>query len=85
MVWCAAIGCTAHPVFPFPVPLSPITSLLPPFPLFLPPPSHLHPSPPQAAATALPHPEKAAAGLKGVNRKGGGYGGEDAYFYCTNR
>ncbi|KAL4854234.1 putative protein phosphatase 2C 55 [Chlorella vulgaris] len=39
----------------------------------------------EAAATALPHPEKAAAGLKGVNRKGGGYGGEDAYFYCTNR
>ncbi|EFN56907.1 hypothetical protein CHLNCDRAFT_144584 [Chlorella variabilis] len=34
---------------------------------------------------AIPHPEKAAEGHKGLNRKGYGYGGEDAYFYCSNR
>jgi hypothetical protein len=37
------------------------------------------------SAVALPHPEKAAAGQKGLNRKGFGYGGEDSYFYSTNR
>lgn len=40
---------------------------------------------PEVAAVALPHPEKASAGQKGLNRKGYGYGGEDAYFYCSNR
>lgn len=39
----------------------------------------------QVSAVALPHPEKAAAGQKGLNRKGYGYGGEDSYFYCSNR
>lgn len=34
---------------------------------------------------ALPHPEKAAAGQKGLNKKGFGYGGEDSYFYCNNQ
>ncbi|KAL4419639.1 hypothetical protein ABPG77_008580 [Micractinium sp. CCAP 211/92] len=39
---------------------------------------------PEVSAVALPHPEKAAAGKKGLNKKGFGYGGEDAYFYCNN-
>jgi hypothetical protein len=26
-----------------------------------------------------------AAGLKGMNKKGYGYAGEDSYFYCSNR
>lgn len=38
-----------------------------------------------ASALAIPHPEKAMAGQRGVNRRGYGHGGEDAYFYCTNR
>ena len=40
---------------------------------------------PEVSAVALPHPEKAAAGQKGLNRRGFGYGGEDAYFHCSNR
>ena len=39
---------------------------------------------PDTAATALPHPEKAAAGQKGESRKGYGYAGEDAYFYASS-
>ena len=38
-----------------------------------------------AAGFSMPHPEKVAAGAKGANRKGFGSGGEDAYFYATNR
>ncbi|PSC69732.1 putative phosphatase 2C 55 isoform A [Micractinium conductrix] len=40
---------------------------------------------PEVSAVALPHPEKAAKGEKGLNRQGFGYGGEDAYFSCSNR
>lgn len=39
----------------------------------------------EVSAMSLPHPEKAAVGQKGSNRKGFGYAGEDAYFYATNR
>jgi hypothetical protein len=35
-----------------------------------------------ASAIALPHPEKVQAGTKAVNKRGLGYGGEDAYFYA---
>lgn len=38
-----------------------------------------------ASAMAVPHPEKVADGRRAVNRRGGGYGGEDAYFYCATR
>lgn len=38
-----------------------------------------------AAGFAVPHPEKVAAGVKGLNRKGYGTGGEDSYFYAANR
>ena len=35
------------------------------------------------SAMAIPHPEKILKNkLKGVNKAGFGYGGEDAYFYC---
>lgn len=33
---------------------------------------------------SLPHPEKVQSGSKGINRKGYGHGGEDAYFYASN-
>jgi protein phosphatase PTC7 len=36
------------------------------------------------AGFAIPHPEKVAAGAKGANRRGAGWGGEDAYFYADN-
>lgn len=39
----------------------------------------------ETSGIALPHPEKVAAGAKGVNRKGAGHGGEDSYFYAGNR
>lgn len=32
-----------------------------------------------------PSPDQVAAGLRGVNKKGYGYGGEDSYFYASNR
>ena len=39
-----------------------------------------------ASGVAIPHPAKVADnGIKGVNRKGRGYAGEDAYFYCEGR
>lgn len=39
-----------------------------------------------AAGMAIPHPDKILKnGLKGVNRQGFGYGGEDSYFYCEGR
>eukprot|EP00798_Chlamydomonas_sp_ICE-L_P007420 gene7420-553_t len=35
------------------------------------------------SAMAIPHPDKVKrSGMKGVNRLGYGFGGEDAYFYC---
>ena len=44
-------------------------------------PVHVH-----AAAMAIPHPDKVkAAGAKGVNQQGFGYGGEDAYFYSAGK
>lgn len=46
------------------------------------PPRPLHVA---ASAMAIPHPEKVEAGRKGVNRRGFGHGGEDAYFYSSNR
>lgn len=33
---------------------------------------------------SMPHPDKVKSGVKGMNRKGMGYGGEDAYFYASN-
>jgi protein phosphatase PTC7 len=33
---------------------------------------------------AIPHPSKVRSGIKGVNRKGMGHGGEDSYFYSHN-
>ncbi|GIL80853.1 hypothetical protein Vretimale_9436 [Volvox reticuliferus] len=37
-----------------------------------------------ASGVAVPHPDKVKHdGAKGVNRKGFGHGGEDAYFYCS--
>ncbi|KAL6768238.1 hypothetical protein ACKKBF_B38350 [Auxenochlorella protothecoides x Auxenochlorella symbiontica] len=33
-----------------------------------------------ASAFSIPHPEKVAEGVRGVNRRGAGHGGEDAYF-----
>ena len=39
----------------------------------------------EASGIALPHPEKVQHGSKGVNRKGFGHGGEDSYFYASNR
>jgi protein phosphatase PTC7 len=36
------------------------------------------------AAIAIPHPEKVADGAKGVNKKGFGHAGEDAYFFASN-
>ncbi|PNH10786.1 putative protein phosphatase 2C 55 [Tetrabaena socialis] len=39
-----------------------------------------------ASGVAVPHPDKVKFdGSKGVNRKGFGHGGEDAYFYCHGR
>lgn len=38
-----------------------------------------------SAGFSLPHPEKVQGGSKGVNRKGYGHGGEDAYFYASNK
>ncbi|GAB4818699.1 hypothetical protein N2152v2_005745 [Parachlorella kessleri] len=38
-----------------------------------------------SSGVAVPHPEKVAAGLKGLNKKGYGFAGEDSYFYCSNR
>lgn len=38
----------------------------------------------EASGIALPHPEKVQHGVKGVNRKGFGHGGEDSYFYASN-
>ncbi|GLC59487.1 hypothetical protein PLESTB_001492600 [Pleodorina starrii] len=38
------------------------------------------------SGVAVPHPDKVKQdGVKGVNRKGFGHGGEDAYFYATGR
>eukprot|EP00889_Picochlorum_renovo_P001840 jgi/Picre1/28870/NNA_004266.t1 len=37
-----------------------------------------------ASGYSMPHPDKVRAGTKGMNRKGMGYGGEDAYFYASN-
>lgn len=37
-----------------------------------------------ASGFSMPHPDKVQAGVKGCNRKGMGYGGEDAYFYASN-
>ncbi len=37
-----------------------------------------------ASGLAIPHPSKVRLGIKGVNRKGGGHGGEDSYFYASN-
>ena len=39
----------------------------------------------EASGISLPHPEKVQTGVKGMNRRGSGYGGEDAYFYASNR
>jgi len=36
------------------------------------------------ASISIPHPEKVADGAKGVNKKGLGHAGEDAYFYASN-
>lgn len=33
---------------------------------------------------SIPHPDKVQEGIKGLNRKGMGHGGEDAYFYASN-
>jgi protein phosphatase PTC7 len=38
----------------------------------------------EASGIAIPHPEKVQHGVKGVNRKGFGHGGEDSYFYASN-
>ena len=37
-----------------------------------------------ASGFAIPHPSKVRSGIKGVNKKGVGHGGEDSYFYATN-
>lgn len=37
-----------------------------------------------ASGYSIPHPDKVQAGTKGINKKGMGYGGEDAYFYASN-
>ncbi|EFJ45028.1 hypothetical protein VOLCADRAFT_64171 [Volvox carteri f. nagariensis] len=38
------------------------------------------------SGVAVPHPDKVKQdGAKGVNRKGFGHGGEDAYFYCVGQ
>lgn len=37
-----------------------------------------------AAGFAMPHPSKVRSGIKGVNKKGMGHGGEDSYFYASN-
>jgi len=40
----------------------------------------------QASGMSIPHPEKVVKyGMKGVNTKGFGHGGEDAYFFCEGR
>ncbi|KAG1681171.1 hypothetical protein FOA52_015614 [Chlamydomonas sp. UWO 241] len=39
----------------------------------------------RAAGLSFPHPDKVKGGVKGVNRQGFGYGGEDAYFFCEGR
>lgn len=39
-----------------------------------------------ASGMAIPHPDKVKqSGAKGVNQKGHGFAGEDAYFYCSGR
>jgi hypothetical protein len=39
-----------------------------------------------ASGMAIPHPDKVKeSGIKGVNHKGFGFGGEDAYFYTQGR
>ena len=39
-----------------------------------------------ASGMAIPHPDKVKdTGAKGVNQKGFGFGGEDAYFYSSGR
>ena len=38
---------------------------------------------PVASGLSIPHPEKLRMGFKGVNHKGSGYAGEDAYFYTS--
>ena len=39
-----------------------------------------------ASGLAVPHPDKVKNdGIKGVNRKGYGHGGEDSYFYCEGK
>ncbi len=39
-----------------------------------------------ASGMAIPHPDKVRdAGAKGVNQKGFGYGGEDAYFFSSGK
>lgn len=37
------------------------------------------------SGVAIPHPEKVQDGTKGVNRRGYGFGGEDSYFYASNK
>lgn len=44
-----------------------------------------HPLTVDVSGIALPHPEKVQIGMKGANKKGYGFGGEDAYFFATNR
>ena len=39
-----------------------------------------------ASGVAVPHPDKVKYdAIKGINRKGFGHGGEDAYFYCLGK
>ena len=44
-----------------------------------------HPLTVDVSGIALPHPEKVQIGMKGANKKGYGFGGEDSYFFATNR
>ncbi|MEW5318281.1 MAG: hypothetical protein WDW38_009514 [Sanguina aurantia] len=37
------------------------------------------------AGMSIPHPDKVKQGVKGVNRRGYGYGGEDAYFMTQGK
>lgn len=37
-----------------------------------------------ASGFAIPHPSKVRSGIKSVNKKGVGFGGEDSYFYALN-
>ena len=39
----------------------------------------------KASGMVIPHPEKVQEGMKAVNRKGRGLGGEDAFFYVFGK